>query len=270
MSKTLVGGCAGTQYGCCADGTTSKNSDGSNCPTPTPTPTPPSRPKREFDQVLSGDVKIKKIPNSNKEYKITFSKKNISKVLMYQTWSSTSAALNGSRKVKEVKAKDWVKAAFPKVENGSVPPDCNAITLYAPVTCQNGKKYSNSSLAGCAGQTNCTPYVPFTPTCVMELRDDGDEGKDKKHVFVINNAKVKSGRVVFHVSSKDIDPNSTNKTIKKLKKIPTGEFHNARFDIDADDNCNDNFCACLIACGNPNDNSYNICINACVSLHQEM
>ena len=33
-------------------------------------------------------------------------------------------------------------------------------------------------------------------------------------------------------SSKDIDPNSTNKVVKKLKKIPTGEFHNARFDID--------------------------------------
>ena len=199
-------------------------------PTTVATPTPVL--KREFDQILSGDVKIKKIPNSNKEYKITFSKKNLSKMLMYQTWSSTSAALNAHRKVKEMKAAKWVKAAFPKVENGSVPPDCNAIALYAPVTCQNGKKYSNSSLAGCAGQTNCTPYVPFTPTCVMELRDD--EGKDKKHVFVINNAEVKGGRVVvFHVSSKDIDPNSTNKVIKKLKKIPTGEFHNARFDIDS-------------------------------------
>ena len=198
--------------------------------TPTPTPTPPSRPKREFDQILSGDVKIKKIHNSNKEYQIKFSKKNISKVLLYQVWSSTSAALNGNREVKEVKATKWVNAAFPKVENGSVPPDCNAIALYAPVTCQNGKKYSNSSLAGCAGQTNCTPYVPFTPTCVMELRDD--EGKSKKHVFVINNAEVKDDRVVFHVSSKDIDPNSTNKVVKKLKKIPTGEFHNARFDID--------------------------------------
>jgi hypothetical protein len=132
--------------------------------------------------------------------------------------------------VKGIKATKWVNAAFPKVENGSVPPDCNAIALYAPVICQNGKKYGNSSLAGCAGQTNCTPYVPFTPTCVMELRDD--EGKSKKHVFVIDNAKVKDGRVVFHVSSKDVDPNNTNKQIKKLKKIPTGEFHNARFDID--------------------------------------
>ena len=163
-------------------------------PTPTSTPTP-AAPKRKFDQILSGDVKIKKLNNSNKEYEIKFNKKNISKVLMYQTWSSTSVALNSDRKVMELKAKDWVKIAFPKTP----------------------------------------PAVPYTPTTVMELHDDedeGHEGKDKKHVFVINNAKVKDGHVVFHVSSKDIDPNTTNKQIKKLKKIPTGEFHNARFDID--------------------------------------
>ena len=231
-------------------------------PTTVATPTPPSRPKREFDQILSGDVKIKKIHNSNKEYQIKFSKKNLSKMLMYQTWSSTSAALNSSREVIEVKATKWVKENFPKVENGTVPPDCNAIALYAPVTCQNGKKYSNSSLAGCAGQTNCTPYVSFTPTCVMELRDD--EGKDKKHVFVIDNAKVKDGCVVFHVSSKDVDPNSKNKVIKKLKKIPTGEFHNARFDIDYSA-----LRQCILGC-DPHSNFYITCLNACLALHQEM
>ena len=159
--------------------------------TPTPAPTPAPTPKREYDQILSGDVTITKVSNG---YKIKFSKKNISKVLAYQVWSSTSAALNSHRKVIEVKAKDWVKAAFPK----------------------------------------SLPAVPYTPTTVMELHDDeGHEGKDNKHVFVINNAKVKKdGHIVFHVSSKDIDPNSTNKQIKKLKKIPVGEFHNARFDID--------------------------------------
>ena len=164
-------------------------------PTPTPTPTPPSRPKREYDQILSGDVKIKKLNNSNKEYEIKFSKKNISKVLIYQTWSSTSAALNSSRRVGEVKAKNWVKLFFPK-------------TPYA------------------------TYAIPFTPTTVMEIGNN-------KHVFVINNAKVKEGRVVFYVSSKNIDPNNTNKVVKKLKKIPTtkkGEmFRHVRFDIDDSD-----------------------------------
>jgi len=28
----LIGGCSGTRYGCCTDGVTSKNEDGSNCP----------------------------------------------------------------------------------------------------------------------------------------------------------------------------------------------------------------------------------------------
>ena len=71
------------------------------------------------------------------------------------------------------------------------------------------------------------PAVPFAPTTVMEHGN-------KKYVFVINDAKVNAnGHVVFYVSSKYIDPNSTNKVIKNLKKIPQGTFHNARFDIDA-------------------------------------
>lgn len=163
-------------------------------PIPTPTPTPAPAPKREFDQILSGDVKIKKLCNSDDEYKITFSKKkkHISKVLIYQTWSDSNTPegkqLNDNRFVYELKATKWVKLAFPN--------------------------------------TTTPPAVPFTPTCVMELGN-------KKYVFVINDAKVKNGHVIFYVSSKYIDPNSTNKTIKKLKKIHQGKFHNARFDIDA-------------------------------------
>ena len=180
------------------------------------TPTP--APQREYDQILSGDVTISKVSNG---YKIKFSKKNHSKVLLYQIWSSTSAALNSDRKVIEVKAKDWVKAAFPK------PPAA----------------------------------VPYTPTTVMELHDDddeGDEGKDNKHVFVINNAKVKDHHIVFHVSSKDIDPNSTNKQIRKLKKIPVGEFHNARFDID----CSParNWCSITHSCSSKHGDAYVGCM----------
>jgi hypothetical protein len=38
----LVGGCAGTQYGCCPDNVTAKNANGDNCaPYPPPTPTEP-------------------------------------------------------------------------------------------------------------------------------------------------------------------------------------------------------------------------------------
>ena len=147
--------------------------------------------------------------SDNDEYKITFSKnkKHISKVLMYQVWNDSNTPegkyLNEHREVFEVKATKWVNIAFPN------PPSA----------------------------------VPFTPTCVMEL-DDGEcpihhhKGKqcdhvECRHLFVINRAKVKDGHVVFYVSSKDIDKNSTNKVIEKIKKIPQGEFHNARFDIDA-------------------------------------
>jgi hypothetical protein len=149
---------------------------------------------RKFDYILSGDVKIKKLYNSDDEYKITFSKKknHIIKVLMYQIWYDSNTLegkkLNENREVHEFKAKDWVKAGFPN------PP-------------REGK-------------------VPYTPTTVMKHGN-------KKYVFVLNDAKVKDDRVVFYVSSKHIDPNSTNKVIKKLKKIPQGEFHNARFDINS-------------------------------------
>ena len=102
-------------------------------PAPTTAPTlPPGPPCREYDQVLSGDVNIKK--KSNGEYKITFSKKEISDILIYQTWSDKWPQLNADRQVLKLKAKKWVKMNF-----------VNAVPN-AP--------------------------VPYKPTCVMEL-DDG-------------------------------------------------------------------------------------------------
>ena len=143
----------------------------------------------KYDQFLYGDVNIKKKYYSKHDYKITFSKNHISEVLMYQIWSSNNTALNSIRQIKKVKATKWVKDNFPR-----------------PLP----SKYA------------------FTPTCVMELRND--ECKDKqnrcRHIFVINDAKIKNGKVVFYVSSKDIDiefdSKNTNSRIKKLKKIPTG------------------------------------------------
>jgi hypothetical protein len=207
----------------------------------------PPRPVREYDQILSGDVKIKKVSSDDYTHKITFSKKNISKVLMYQVWSDTSAKLNNDRIVKEVKATSWVKSAFRKVEDGSLDnlsSDCDVVKVaYNPVICSNGKKYPNSVIAGCAGQKNCAPFsdVPFTPTTVMEL-DDGEcphhhkasKHAECRHVFVIKRALVnKCGQVVFYVSSEDIVlPSNPNQEVKRLKTIPTGSFCRARFDID--------------------------------------
>jgi hypothetical protein len=242
----MTGTCGSTRYGCCPDGKTAKSDEaGSNC----------AAPVREYDQILSGDVKIKKVKSDDYTHKITFSKKNISKVLMYQVWSDTSVELNNDRIVKEVKATSWVKSVFRTVELGTVPPGCNAIqtNTYAPVICENGKKYNNSSLAGCAGQTNCKPFsdVPFTPTAVMEL-DDGEcpyhhkehKHAECRHVFVIKRGLVnKCGQVVFYVSSEEIVlPTNPNQEVKRLKTIPTGSFCRARFDVDADGWCYHGIC----------------------------
>ena len=220
-----------------------------------PVETIPPRPVREYDQILSGDVTIKKVSSHDYTHKITFSKKNISKVLMYQVWSDTSAKLNNDRIVKEVKATTWVKSAFRKVEDGSLDnlsSECDTVKVkkvaYNPVICSNGKKYTNAVIAGCAGQdkTKCKPFsdIPFTPTAVMEL-DDGEcphhhkakncrKQDECRHVFVIKRGLVnKCGQVVFYVSSKDIVlPTNPNQEVKRLKTIPTGSFCRARFDID--------------------------------------
>jgi hypothetical protein len=217
-----LGGCAATRYGCCPDGKTGKvDQNGSNCPLSLS-----SSFNRMYDQILSGDVTIKKVSSDDYTHKITFSKKNISKVLLYQIWSDSSAELNSNRVVKEVKATTWVNLAFPK---NTPNPDCFCTQDYNPVIC-DGIIYSNSCHASCAGQTNCVPFtipiVPFTPTTVMEL------DMRNRYVFVIKRALVnKCGQVVFYVSSEDIVLPS-NPCLKRLKTIPTGSFCKARFDID--------------------------------------
>jgi hypothetical protein len=175
------------------------NSVGPGDPDP-PLPPPPPVPVREYDQILSGDVKIEKVSSDHYTHKITFSKKNIADVITYQVWSDSSPELNNNRIVKEVKATKWVKEAFRKVAN----------------------------------------VVPFTPTAVMELDDGEcpvhhkcNKHAECRHVFVINRALVnKCDQVVFYVSSKDIVlPSIVNKELKLLKTIPTGPFRRVRFDL---------------------------------------
>ena len=182
--------------------------------TTTPNPTPVPTPIREYDQILSGDVTITK--KSNGKHQIKFDSENISDMLIYQTWSDKWPQLNTNREVLTLKATNWVKLNF-------VDADPNA-------------------------------PVRFQPTCVMEL-DDGacpfhkGDHEECRHVFVIENAKVKKEKnrkkknVVFTVSSHDITlpPNSKRK-VKLLKKSPTGDFKNVRFDIDSDDDSDGSDC----------------------------
>jgi hypothetical protein len=219
MSPKLAG-CAETRYGCCPDGKTVKvDQKGSNCPLSLC-----SSFNRRYHQILSGDVTIKKVSSDDYTHKITFSKKNISKVLLYQIWSDSSAELNNNRVVKEVKATTWINLAFRK---NTPNPDCFCTQDYNPVIC-DGIIYSNSCNASCAGQTNCVPFTIPIPTTVMEL------DMRNRHVFVIKRALVnKCGQVVFYVSSKDIVLLSNpSQELKRLNTIPTGSFCKARFDID--------------------------------------
>ena len=60
-----------------------------------------------FDQIVKGNVSIKKSKSSKDRYTITFSK--IGKFLVYQVWDKDSVILNKKRKVGYLSAKDWVK-----------------------------------------------------------------------------------------------------------------------------------------------------------------
>ena len=71
--------------------------------------TPPS-----FDQIVKGDVSIKKI--SKHKYKITFSK--IGKFLIYQVWDKDNVnKRNDKRRVVYVPAKEWVNAFIKQNRN---------------------------------------------------------------------------------------------------------------------------------------------------------
>ena len=68
------------------------------------TKNPPPIPNISFDQIVKGNVVIKKL--SKHEYKITFNK--IGKFLMYQVWDKDDNVNNEKRAVFYVTAKKWV------------------------------------------------------------------------------------------------------------------------------------------------------------------
>jgi hypothetical protein len=162
--------------------------------------------RREYDQVLTGDVKIEKISHGNSDHIITFSKQKISTILIYQVLSKSNT-LNQNREINELKATEWVKLAF------SNP----AFTPTTVMKLQYGE-------------------CPF-----HHKKDHCDKYAVCRHVFVINRAKVnKYGQVVFYVSSDVMTlppkPNKYLQSLKLTKKIPTTKcnkkFHNVQFAID--------------------------------------
>lgn len=145
-----------------------------------------------YDQVLSGDVTIKKSRRKKEyQYKITFSKKEIGAVLEYQVFKTTTN--NDHRKVRYQNAKSWVNKNFKQNNN-------------------NNNNDNNT----------------FKPTVVMELRINN---RDCRYIFVMTDAKIKHDKVIFYASLSPLQQYSSGKKTKLI--IPTGQFKNARFDIDA-------------------------------------
>jgi hypothetical protein len=64
----------------------------------------PSPPMPEYDQIVKGNITIKKTSKHN--YRITFSK--IGKFLVYQVWDKDNTDLNSNRSVFYTSAKKWV------------------------------------------------------------------------------------------------------------------------------------------------------------------
>ena len=70
---------------------------------------------------------------------------------------------------------------------------------------------------------------PFTPTTVIEI-------DNKRFVTIMTNAKFKYNKVIFYMSTDDVTFDS--KKMKKMNKLPKGEYHNVRFDIDDSESIN--------------------------------
>ena len=62
---------------------------------------------RSYDQIVKGDIVIKKVPCKKYDYLIKFSK--ASKFFIYQTWSSENAEKNKLRYATYIRPKNWVK-----------------------------------------------------------------------------------------------------------------------------------------------------------------
>ena len=121
-----------------------------------------------FDQVVKGNVDIKKLSKNN--YQIVF--REIEKFLLYQVWSDSSKKSNEERSAYYQKAKKWIN---------------NFNSLNASL------KASNKPL--------------FTPTTVMEIGNNKylfviDEAKLRKGH---KDHKDHKDRVVFTVSTKEIE-----------------------------------------------------------------
>jgi hypothetical protein len=187
-------------------------------------PPRPSSQDRSYDQVVKGNVKISKVKN-NSEYshKIKFNK--IGKFLQYQVWDPTGIAeqTHLPRYPFNEKHPNKLKDAIKYIQEN---PDKVVVTTY-PINDDRDVKL----ITGKEWVLFFNSVINFSPTTVMQIGY-------KKHVFVLKKAEInKNNKVVFYISTKEIQVNNNNNNnkseqMKNLKKIPLGKHKNVRFDID--------------------------------------
>jgi len=113
----------------------------------------PPTPVASFDQIVKGNVCIKKVCKD--KYKITFSK--IGKFLMYQVWDKDNVNLNKKRAVFYLSAKNWVKAF--KEDNKEL--NKNGKPLFRPTTIMETEN-SNYAFVIHKADLNSHDQVVFT------------------------------------------------------------------------------------------------------------
>ncbi len=154
--------------------------------------------QRDFDQIVKGNVEIKKLKSKHK-YRITFSK--IGKFLMYQVWNKDSKELNDERPVVYVKAKDWVNS-FKEINKDLKDEGKERFTPTTIMETEDGKVYAFVIHKAGFDSNGCVYFTVSTKEIKVQDKNS-------------NLVKLPSGK--FKNMRFDIDSAVTNRVIKELK-----------------------------------------------------
>jgi len=164
-----------------------------------PDPIPEFKPSAsipEFDQIVKGNVSIKKSKSSEDRYTITFSK--IGKFLMYQVWDKDSVDLNKKRSVFYLSAMEWVTAF--KANNEVL--DKNKKPLFTPTTVIEMEDDSVYAFVIHTADINSSGHVVFT----VSTKEISLQNNTSKKLTQLPRGKCNNVR--FDIDYMDYDPYS--------------------------------------------------------------
>lgn len=175
--------------------------------------------RREYDQLVRGDIKIKQIKNNSEyDHKITFYKNG--KFLKYQVFNDKKSEEHVY--IPDHKGRSYASA----VAYSNDPSNSDKVfKSQIPVTINNDRDvYYVKTNDWVLMFNNINKKKIYTPTTVMEIGC-------KRYIFVLKKCKInKKEKLVFYISTKEI---KLDKKLKHLTKIPNGKYKNVRFDIDS-------------------------------------